>query len=223
MDNKFYSRVYLKMAVGLFIAGMVAYFGYLNFMNNPVNGFIANLLTPIGMLIIAILEIGIAIWMGSSLHKISESTANLFFAIFAATTGLTLSTIPVFFNIGTIFMAALATALMFGILAMFGLTTKMDLSKWSPILFAGLLTLLIMGIISFFWTNETFFTVYNILGLVIFMGYVALDSHMLRGWANQVMSDEEINKFSTFAALNLFLDFINLFLRLLHIFAESDN
>ena len=111
----------------------------------------------------------------------------------------------------------LATAIVFGLFAFFGYTTNMDLTKIGNILFMGLLGIIIVSIINIFVGSEPLDLLINIIGIVIFVGYIAYDIQKVKQLNDMIEED----KLAIYGALELYLDFINLFIRLIQIFGKN--
>lgn len=225
--RSFYVKTYAKMAFGLLITAVVAALGFYDLINNGVygRGFMINLLSGPGSMLMLFAQLGIAIYFSARIMKMSKMTAKLCFILYSVLTGITFSTLPLMFSIPTIFMAFGFSALLFINLVIIGMTTKVDISKFSGIMMAGLLTVVIMSVIGMFVQSELFFSIYNYIGVFVFMGITAWDAQNLKRYYIASTQDTRmISSFATYAAFGLYLDFINLFLYILQIFGRnSDN
>lgn len=212
--SKFFSKVYLWMFIGLLVSGIVSYFtsvtpSIINFVNKSY-------------FLIVIVELIVVIAFSALRRKVSPNVAMLLFIIYSIVNGLTLSSIFLVYEIKSIGMVFISSALMFGLLALYGYTTKNDLSSMSKILFFGLIAVIIMSIINIFIGNSGFSILISIISIVIFLGLTAWDMQMLKAMYNYYSSDEqELNKVAIYGALDLYLDFINIFLQLLNLFGKS--
>ena len=212
--SKFFSKVYLWMFIGLLVSGIVSYFtsvtpSIINFVNKSY-------------FLIVIVELIVVIAFSALRRKVSPNVAMLLFIIYSIVNGLTLSSIFLVYEIKSIGMVFISSALMFGLLALYGYTTKNDLSSVSKILFFGLIAVIIMSIINIFIGNSGFSILISIISIVIFLGLTAWDMQMLKAMYNYYSSDEqELNKVAIYGALDLYLDFINIFLQLLNLFGKS--
>ena len=111
---------------------------------------------------------------------------------------------------------------MFGLLALYGYITKQDLSSLGKILIFALLAIVVMSLINIFVGNESFDIFISIVSVVIFLGLTAWDMQALKAMYNYYSSDErELSKMAIYGALDLYLDFINIFLSLLNLFGKS--
>lgn len=139
------------------------------------------------------------------------------FLIFSALFGFTMSIYLLIYDLTSLVFAFLATALYFGVLAAYGRLTGRDLSGIRPILFSGLLFLVIFGVISLFIPALSLFdSISCLIGIAVFLGYTAYDTQRIRAFYHYYAGyPDMLEKASIFAALQLYLDFVNLFLYLL--------
>jgi FtsH-binding integral membrane protein len=170
---------------------------------------------------IIIAELVVVIAFTALRRKVSPLVAKILFLIYAALSGLTLSSIFLVYKISSIGMVFLSSAIMFGLLALYGYTTKTDLTSFGKLLLFGLLAIIIMSIINIFVGNGSFGIIISIASVVIFLGLTAWDMQKLKMLYNYYSSDEtELSKFTIYGALDLYLDFINIFLQLLNLFGK---
>ena len=148
------------------------------------------------------------------MSKTVISNCNLFYTFL---TGLTFSFIFVAYEMSSIIFIFLVTAILFGIFAIIGKFTKMDLSRIGTYLFMGLLGILILYVVNIFIANETLDMVACIISIVIFLGYIAYDVQRI------LRSDYQIEdrNLAIIGAFSLYLDFINIFIDLLNLFGNS--
>ena len=111
------------------------------------------------------------------------------------------------------------TSVLFLVFAIYGYTTKRDLSSIGTFLFMGLLGIIICSIVGIFFHSETFDIIINIIGVVIFLGYTAYDINKINTLTNYIEED----KVAVYGAFELFLDFINIFLYLLELFGDNND
>lgn len=166
-----------------------------------------------------ILEIGIVIFLSARITKMSSFTAKLSFALYSFITGLTLSYIFLLFLLPSILIIFLATAIMFGIFGLFGYFTNVNLSKISTILLMGLLGVIIASLISIFIGSTALDFGISIIGVLVFTIFVAYDIQKAKMYSTFDTIPED--NLAIYGALNLYLDFINIFLHLLSIFGNS--
>ena len=212
--SKFFSKVYLWMFIGLLISGGVAYY------TSITPSMIKFVYGSYGWILIT--ELIVVIAFSALRKKVSPGIAKVLFVTYAAISGLTLSSIFLVYKIQSIGMVFLSSALMFGLLAIYGYITKTDLSSFGKILLFALLAIIIMSVINIFAHNGTFGIIISIISIVVFLGLTAWDMQALKTMYNYYDSDEkELGKIAIYGALDLYLDVINIFLQLLNLFGKS--
>lgn len=212
--SKFFSKVYLWMFIGLLISGGVAYY------TSITPSMIKFVYGSYGWILIT--ELIVVIAFSALRKKVSPGVAKVLFVTYAAISGLTLSSIFLVYKIQSIGMVFLSSSLMFGLLAAYGYITKTDLSSFGKILLFALLAIIIMSVINIFAHNGTFGIIISIISIVVFLGLTAWDMQALKAMYNYYASDEkELGKIAIYGALDLYLDFINIFLQLLNLFGKS--
>ncbi len=212
--NRVYSKVFGWMFIGLLLTFLTGY--------TVANNLDMLLFVYEGnkWIIFSIIEIVLVIFLSARIQKMSSITAKICFVIYSIVTGLTFSSIFIAYKLDSIIYVFGITALLFGIFALFGHFTKMDLSKISTYLFMGLIGIIICGIVNIFLGNETFDLVICVIGVIIFLGYTAYDVKKIN-YLSQAFDKED--NLAIYGALELYLDFINLFLKLLRLFAKRDD
>jgi len=144
-------------------------------------------------------------------------TAKTLYVLYSILTGLTLSVIFIAFKMSSIIYVFGITAIMFALMAIFGRTTKIDLTKIGTILFMGLIGIIIASLINMFIGSETFDLIICIVGIIIFTIYIAYDVQKIKYIAETLEKDKAV----IICAFELYLDFINLFIKLLRLFGKS--
>lgn len=208
--NKIYSKMFGWMFLGLMVTFLTGYV-----ISTNLNMLLFVLKIP--FIIYAIIEIGLVIYLTARIHKMSGTTAKICFIIYSFVTGLTFSTIFLIYDLSSIIYVFGITALLFGIFALIGHFTNIDLSKISTFLLMGLLGIIICSIINMFIGNSTFDLIITIISIIIFLGYTAYDMQKIKRSINTLPEDN----LAVISALELYLDFINLFLDLLRLFGKS--
>lgn len=133
--------------------------------------------------------------------------------LFAALMGLSLSVIFVAYSGTSIFTAFMGAAVLFGVMSVYGYFTKRDLSDLGSLLFVGLIAIIIASIINLFVGSTVVQMVISAIAILIFLGFTAYDTQTIR---EQLMDDSSVS-IEVLGALNLYLDFINLFINLLQL------
>lgn len=202
----------LWMVFGLLITGVVGYFT-LNFL---YMGVLPPQIIPVAM----VLEVIAVIVFSAMTFRASASTLRVLFIVYSALTGVTLSVIGVMYDPFVIIYAFLGTVILFTVLAIYGYITKEDLGKYKTLLMTGLISLLVMGIINIFLKSDGLMWVSSMLGIIIFIIFIAYDVNRIKNNVIQYAMYEDssiLDKIEIHGALCLYLDFINLFIYLLRI------
>lgn len=172
--------------------------------------------------IVAIAPIGFVLVMSFGIQKLSASTAQILFWAFAGVMGLSLSSIFFAYTGASIARTFFITAAAFGALSLYGYTTKRDLSAFGKFLFMGLIGLLLAMVVNWFVGSTMLEFIISAGGVLIFAGLTAYDTQRLKNLYYQVAGNREaVAKTSIMGALNLYLDFINMFLFLLRFMGAS--
>ena len=217
MNNEFLSKVFKWFGLGLLVTFLVAY-------AVSINESLLQLVFSSGAtIIIVILELVCAIWLSVRIHKMQTSTATMLYLGYTALTGLTFSSIFILYELESIMKQKilvgvqifLATAILFGILSLIGAKTKINLSGLGVFLIIGLLAIIIISIINMFLLNNTIDLALCIISIVIFMGYVAYDVQKI------CRINTNNDNIAIIAAFDIYLDFINIFIRLLQLFGKN--
>ncbi|MCR5655466.1 MAG: Bax inhibitor-1/YccA family protein [Lachnospiraceae bacterium] len=161
-------------------------------------------------------EIAIVLAGNWAVKKNNAILAGVLYTVYAYLTGLMLAVIMGLYSVGTIQMAFGCTAVLFAVMAVFGIVTKKDLTGIGSVLLFGLIGIIIAGVINFFLQNTLFDFMITCVGIVIFVGLIAYDSQKLKLYCNAASEKSEL-ALSLFCAFQLYLDFINLFLKILRL------
>lgn len=210
-DNKIFSKIFFWMFIGLAITFGIGYYVSIN------ENMLYNVFSKYYIFLI-IAELVVVIWLSARIRKMQPTTAKLLFCAYSFLTGLTFSSIFVVYKMTSIVMVFGITSLIFLIFALIGYFTKLDLTKIGTYLFMILLGVIICSLINMFVGSETFDLALTIICLIVFIVYVAYDIHIIK--RNLYAIPEEDN-LAIYGALQLYLDFINIFLRLLQLFGRS--
>ncbi|HIV68131.1 MAG TPA: Bax inhibitor-1/YccA family protein [Candidatus Butyricicoccus stercorigallinarum] len=171
--------------------------------------------------VLLIAELGVVIYLSARLHKMSIGLARGLFFVYALLNAVTFSAIFAIYSVSSLVFVFGMTALYFGVMALYGAVTKTDLSRIRPVLLFGLIALLVLALLSLFLPGLE--TGMCLIGVVIFVAFTAYDTQMIRrNYMAFQGSPEMLQKASIISALELYLDFINLFLYLLRLFGRRD-
>ncbi len=217
--TRFMGKSFGIMFLGLLVTALVAAFSFPLLLNILRMGFL-------GLFLIYGLELGVAIYFQARLMKMSKGAAYICYFVYCITTGLTFSTLPLYYEGGTIFMALFITAAMFGCMAIIGHTSNIDFTKAGPYLTMGLIAILVMSLINaLFLHSSTTALFIDYAVIIIFLVMIAFDMQNLRRLYSASSYDSELqSKLAIFGAFSIYLDFLNIFLRVLSILGRnSDN
>ena len=212
----FIANVFTWMFLALVITAATAYF----FSSDPA--LIGSLINPqtggmsiLGWLVM-LAPLGFVLIMSFGFNKLSAGTLSLLFIAFAILLGMSLSFILLLYTQSSIALTFVVTASMFGIMAVTGYTTKIDLTKFGSIMMMGLIGIIIASILNFFMRSSTMEYIISFIGVLVFTGLTAYDVQKLKRIGSGVeFGSETTRKLTIMGALTLYLDFINLFLFLL--------
>lgn len=211
-------KVYVWMAMALCITGLTAY----GVASSP------NLLLTLyshHWLIIGLLfaELALVFAISGAINRLSLTTATLLFILYSALTGVTFSSIFVVYTMSSIGKVFFITAGTFAAMAFVGYTTRRDLSKMGGILFMALIGLIIATVVNLFVKSSGLELVLSYIGVLVFVGLTAWDTQKIKVMlAQQYDMSETSQKLALLGALELYLDFINLFLYMLRIFGSRN-
>lgn len=213
MNNKLLTKVFGWMVLGLLVT-----FGT-GFLVSHNENILINVLSGPGPIIILIMEIALVLFLSFRISKMSPNVARASFILYSFVNGLFFSTYFVEFQVASLIFIFLVTAIVFAIFAAIGALTNINLEKLSTYLFMGLIGIIICGIINIFIGSSTFDFVLAIIGIILFIGYTAYDVKVIMNTEKFALIPEE--NLAIYGALQLYLDFINLFIRLIQIFGRS--
>lgn len=152
--------------------------------------------------------------------SMSSSTARTMLYCFAALMGLSLSSIFMIFKLGSIANVFFISAATFGATALYGYTTKRDLSSMGSFLMMGAIGLMIAGVVNLFLQSSVMAFAISVIGVLIFVGFTAYDMQDIKAKYYELNDDEEIRKAGIFGAMNLYMDFVNIFINLLQLIGD---
>ena len=207
--NDVLKKVFAWMGVGLVITFLT---GYYVASNSQMLVGLSNL-----FIFFIIAEFAVVIILSARITKLNPTTAKILFLLYSFLTGLTFSSIFIAYELTSVIYVFLITAVLFGILSFVGYTTKADLTKIGTYLFIGLLGMIISAIINLFIGGTMFGLILSCIGIVVFLGYTAYDVQKIK----LLMDSMDEDNLAIYGALQLYLDFINLFLDLLRLFGKG--
>jgi len=205
----FLRTVYGWMFVGLGVTAAVAY----AVAGSPaiMQTMASNRIVFVGALIA---ELGLVFYLSARVQSLTANVATTVFLLYSALNGVTLSIVLLAYTGSSIATTFVATAGMFGALAVFGSTTKRSLVAAGQFFFMGLIGLVLASVIGLFWHNDALQFLISVVGVIVFTGLTAWDAQRLKQMAAE-LPPERSGAYAIVGALSLYLNFINLFLILL--------
>lgn len=216
-SSVFLAKVFNWMAAGLGVTGIVAYL-------TVSTGLAITIASSFLFLLLMIGELGLVVYLSARIEKMQAGTASSLFLLYSVLNGLTLSVIFLRYTGSSIASTFFITAGMFGAMAIYGMVTKRDLTGVGSFLFMGLIGLVIAMVVNFFFRSPALSWMISAVGVLVFTGLTAYDVQKIKMMGeNGIMmqGEDAITKGSIIGALKLYLDFINLFIMLLHFFGGS--
>ena len=220
-------RVYNYMAGGVFVTGIIAYLTSSAAITTGPTG--AKALTQFGQLIyvsplkwvIMLAPLAFVFFISFRIYKMSVTGAQLAFWLFAAAMGLSLSSIFLVYTGQSITQVFFVTAAAFGGLSLYGYTTQRDLSGWGSFLIMGVFGIIIAALVNLFVQSSALQFAISVIGVLVFAGLTAYDTQRIKDGYHELMGDmTATSKAAIMGALNLYLDFINMFMLLLQLFGR---
>ncbi len=210
-------NVYWWMAFALLISATSAYL--VGTSEEMLKLFIKN---PLMFWVAILVEFGLVIAISAGINRMAAATATALFILYAAVNGLTLSFIFAAYSAEAIVTTFAVTAGTFGAMAVIGTVTKKDLTSLGNLFFMALLGLIIASVVNLFCASSTLYWICTYAGILIFVGLTAYDANKIKMMYIQAGTDdrETVRKIAVIGALQLYLDFVNLFLYLLRIFGR---
>ena len=214
------AKVYGEMTIGILVTAVVAVLG-------QITGVYYSFLMAtgmVGLIGLCVVQIALAVVLGMRVTKMKSATARVMFYVYAALMGFTLSSIFMVYDLGSIGVALGVTAAFFFALTMFGMTTKFNMLKAGPILMIGLIVLIISQIVLAFVQVDGMTKIVCAIGLILFAGMTIYDAQSTRALLTEyeAQGPEMVKKISILCALNLYLDFVNMFLYILQLLGNRD-
>ncbi len=217
--RKYMNRVYGLMSLAMVITGLVA---YLTASNTALMQVIYG--TPLQWVVI-FAPLVVVFTMSARINRMSSTTAQTVFWAFAALMGLSISYIFLAYTGFSIVQTFLITAIAFASLSLYGYTTQRDLSGMGSFLIMGVVGILAAAILNLFIQSAPLMFAISSLGVLIFAGLTAYDTQKIKNTYLQMAQGgnaEWLEKSAIMGALNLYLDFLNMFLFLLHLFGNRN-
>ncbi len=232
------NKVYGLMSVAMLITGAAAWaIAGLSTTTNPaeavfqlsngtlVNSFGAAIYAGPLKWVVILAPLAMVFLFGAVLNRISAAGAQLYFYVYAALIGISLSSIFLVFTGASIASTFLVTAISFASLSIYGYVTKRDLSGMGTFLMMGLVGLFVAMIVNMIWPSGALGFAISFIGVLLFAALTAYDTQTIKNTYVQhamAMDQEWLGKAAIMGALNLYLDFINLFMFLLQFLGNRE-
>ena len=207
-------RVYNYMASGLALTGIVA---FMVAQNEALLQVIYG--TPLKW-VVFLAPLGLVLLLGTRINKMSATAVQAIFWLFATLMGISLASIFLVYELPSIARVFFITAGTFGAMSLYGYTTKRDLAGWGSFLFMGLIGIIIASVVNIFMVSSALQFAISVIGVIVFVGLTAYDTQRIKAMYVESDSTAVASKKSIMGALRLYLDFINLFIMLLHLFGR---
>ena len=220
-------RVYNYMASGLALTGIVAFVAAsLSVVTNQAGEITG--LTQLGISlfvsplkwVVMLAPLGFIFFLGARLQRMSFGTAQTVFWVFAGVMGLSFATIFISFTGASIAKVFFITAGTFAGMSLYGYTTRRDLTGWGSFLIMGLIGVIIAMVVNMFLQSPALEFAISVIGVLVFVGLTAYDTQKIKEMYAEADDAETLGKKAIMGALRLYLDFINLFIILLHLFGQ---
>lgn len=206
--NGWVLKTFFRMFLGLLATALVAFYTY-------QSGLYIQIASSLTYGVLAIIEIAVVLIFSALFKKAPPVVVTILYFIYAVVNGVTMSIIFAAFNMNTIFYAFLTSSLLFAGLCAYGYFTKKDMTKLGRICMVALAIGLVMSIINLIIGNTIIDVILDWVILAIFVGITAFDMNKIKAMSNEGIIENE--KLYVYGAMELYLDFINIFLRVLSI------
>ncbi len=221
-ENRFLRNVYLWMFIGLALTGLVS---FAVAQSRTLLRMVAT--NPAVLFIIVIAEFATVFILAGRIERLSTAGAIGCFLFYSALTGFTLSSIvAAYAGSGIITKAFVSSAVVFAIAALYATFSKKDVSRWYSFLIIGLIGLIVASLLNFIFRSTVLEFGISLLGVLIFTGLTIFDTRKILAINSRYgdeMTSEEFHKISILGALDLYLDFLNIFLYLVRIFGNASS
>ena len=214
--NKFLARVYGWMTAALALSGFTAYYTA----NNPV---LIKIIfgSGYGFFILALAEIAIVWILSRTIRRISVTGAVFAFITYSVLNGLTLSSIFFYYTGAVIARVFFISAALFAVMTIYGITTKSNIRSAGRYLMMALIGIIIASLVNIFMRSSMLDWIISIVTVVVFSGLTAYDANKMMMTADRADGNDMFKKAAIIGALELYIDFINIFLSLLRIFGRG--
>lgn len=209
--NKVISNSFVWMCIGLLVTFVTGYAVAQN----------ANMLSNVfgnAFWVFIVLEFILVIVLSARVMKMSPTSAKVCFILYSFVSGLTFSSIFVYYELTSILIVFLLGAVIFGVMACIGYNTKVDLTKIGFYFLIGIFGVIILSVINIFMGNTVLDIVLSVVCLILFLGVTAYDVQKIKALSDTNLPADNL---AIYGALQLYLDFINIFLQILELFNNN--
>ncbi len=212
--NQVLTNTFFRMFLGLLASALTALYVY-------KSGLYISVLTSGSYIALGLVEIAVVLIFSLLFKKLSPTAVTILFFTYAFINGFTLSVIFVAYEMTSIVYALAGTAVLFGLLSLIGYKTDKDISNWGTILTVALLVGIILTIVNIFVGSSMLDIALDWAILFIFFGLTIYDMNKIKLMQQAGFCEDE--KLYVYGAMELYLDFINIFLRILSLFGKRRN
>lgn len=214
--SRFLTRVYGWMGLALVVSAVSALFSATNVM---MLRFLYA--TRFGFIAVILAELALVFVIGSRIRTMSTAVASVLFVLYSALNGITLSSIFLVYQLGSIVSVFAITAAMFAVMSVYGAVTKRSLGTMGNYLMMALIGVIIASLVNALLLKSSMMDyIISIVGVLIFTGLTAWDTQKVMGTAQQADGREAYRRVAIIGAFELYLDFVNLFLYMLRLLGK---
>lgn len=214
-ENKIFGKTFFWMFLGLLGSGIIAWYTY-------ASGLFIDIVLEGYFNILLIVELVAVIVFSLLFRKLPPWAVGILYFVYSMINGVTLSVIFAVFELSSIIYLFVVSAIIFAVLGIIGYKTNADLSRWSPYITVFLIAGLVLSLLNLFiFKNSTFDLILDWIILAIFCGVTIYDINRIKLFQSEPSINQE--KIHIYCAMQLYLDFINIFLRILSIFGKRRN
>ena len=214
-ENKIFGKAFFWMFLGLLGSAIIAWYTY-------ASGLFIDIVLEGYFNILLIVELVAVIVFSLLFRKLPPWAVGILYFVYSMINGVTLSVIFAVFELYSIVYLFVVSAIIFAVLGIIGYKTNADLSRWSPYITVFLIAGLVLSLLNLFiFKNSTFDLILDWIILAIFCGVTIYDINRIKLMQSEPSINQE--KIHIYCAMQLYLDFINIFLRILSIFGKRKN
>ena len=218
--RKFITKVYGWMVIAMLISAAAALATTLGYYNSESFRY---MLASFGYITLIVLELILVFVLSLAIKKMPVGLAALFFVLYSVVDGMTLSSIFIVYNINSIGLCFVICALMFLAMSIYGSVTKSNLTSAGRYLFMALIGVVIASVLNLLFKSTVLDWIISLISVVIFVGLTAYDTQKIVKASEYYNESDAFKKAAIVSALELYLDFINMFLSILRLFGKRKN